>query len=83
MKKRSLILFVGIVITFFLGSCSKSCDCQLTTRLKTYEVNYSLKSYANYGVSNCYDLANYLKQAAWEDSGGHINVSCTESNELF
>ena len=72
MKKSGLILFAGIVITFFLGSCSKSCDCQLSTRLNPEKVAlaaFPLKS--NY-IKNKVKLSNDWGVLKWRQ----LRTSC-------
>jgi len=78
MKKTGLLLFVvGVFFALAFASCSKSCDCKLKTSYDTYEHNYHLDGYGKYGVSDCNGLARHLEQAAWENGGEEITVTCT------
>lgn len=83
MKKFCLAFLIGVVISIMASSCSKSCDCKLVTSYDTYEVNYHLSGYTQYGVSDCNGLSNHLEQAAWDNGGDRITVTCTDSGRLF
>lgn len=64
-------------------SCSKTCDCKITTQTKSYEFNYSLNQYSDYGVTTCSGLSFYLEEKMWENSHQHVEVACTDSDRLF
>lgn len=73
------LLFIGIISSFLLTSCSKTCYCELSTRSETYHYDYHLKGYTQYGVSDCNDLANHFEETAMDKYGEQISATCRDS----
>ena len=80
---NKLFIFLIFLTLTSLMSCSKTCDCTITTRTKSYNVNYSLNNYSDYGVTTCDGLSIYLEGKMWENSHQHAEVSCVNSDRLF
>lgn len=64
-------------------SCPKTCDCTITTRTNSYNVNYSLSNYSDYGVTSCVSLSIYLEGKMWKNAHQHAEVTCVDTDCMF
>lgn len=81
--KKLLFYVLFIVLTFLVVSCSKTCDCTITTHTNSYEFNFSLNRFKENNIKSCSELSVYMEEDIQDSSQEYVEVKCVDSDRLF